>query len=258
MKSPTALFNLQGKVALVTGASSGLGLHFSKVLAAVGASVVVAARRTDRLSMLVEEIEGDGGVAIAVTMDVTNDKSVQAAFDQAEEKFGTVDIVINNAGVEKGNYFLNDDEDNWDFIMNTNLKGAWCVAKEACRRLVEAKKKGSIVNIASLLGITTQLRQSAYSVSKAGLIHLTHSIALEMGRYGIRVNAIAPGYFKSAMTDEYFATDAGKEYLKSIPSRRLGEAEELTGPLLLLTSEAGAYLNGIVIPVDGGHLVAGL
>ena len=251
------LFSLKGKNALVTGASSGLGKHFAKVLAGAGASVVVAVRRLDKLSKLVVEITEADGIATAVEMDVTDNDSVKAAFDKAEVSFGVIDVLINNAGVADPKYFLDIDESSWDFILETNLKGAWRVARETCERLVKSKQTGSIVNIASLLGLATQSKQTAYAVSKAGLIHLTHSMALEMSRYGIRVNAIAPGYIKTDMNADFFNSDRGKQYLKTIPSRRLGEINELDGPVLMFASDAGSFLNGAVLPVDGGHMVAG-
>lgn len=250
------LFSLEGKIALVTGASSGLGVHFAKVLAGAGASVVAAARRLDKLKKLVDEITEADGIATAVALDVTDNDSVLAAFDKAEDAYGVIDVLINNAGVADPKYFLDIDESNWDFILETNLKGAWRVARECCDRLVKSRQTGSIVNIASLLGLATQSKQTAYAVSKAGLIHLTRSMALELSRYGIRVNAIAPGYFKTEINADFFASDRGKQYLKTIPSRRLGELDELDGPLLMFASDAGSFLTGAVLPVDGGHMVA--
>ena len=251
------IFSLKGRVALVTGASSGLGRHFAQVLADAGATVVVAARREDRLSDLVNDISNLDGDAMAVTMDVTDTHSVKAAYDKAYSKYGTVDVLVNNAGVGDPKYFVDLDEESWDFVMETNLKGAWRVAQECARRLVRSGTGGSIINIASILGLTTQLKQTSYSVSKAGVAHLTRMMALELIRYGIRVNALAPGYFPTEMNTKFFGTEAGKAYVKTIPARRLGRIAELTGPLLLLASEAGSFMNGAVLPVDGGHLVAG-
>jgi NAD(P)-dependent dehydrogenase (short-subunit alcohol dehydrogenase family) len=250
------LFSLEGKTALVTGASSGLGHHFSKVLAEAGANVAVAARRKEKLESLAGEIRSNGGNAFAIQMDVTDNDSVMNAFNKIENEMGTIDILINNAGVAQAKFFLDLDEESWDYIMETNLKGAWRVAREMSKRLTDTEKPGCIVNISSLLGTATQSMQTAYAVSKAGLSHMTRSMANELIRFNIRVNALAPGYFESEMTEGFFSTEKGKQYLNSIPAKRLGRVDELTGPLLLLVSDAGSFMTGVVLPVDGGHLVA--
>lgn len=247
-------FSLAGRVALVTGASSGLGRHFATVLAGAGAKVVVAARREDRLAQLVDEIAAHGGQALAVPMDVTQEASIVAAFDRAEAEFGTVDVLVNNAGIGDPRAFLDTDEAAWDRMMDTNLKSTWRIAREASHRLVSAGKGGSIINIASIFGLRVGNNLSHYAVAKAGVVQLTRALGLELSRYGIRVNAIAPGYIATEMTEDFFATEQGQAYLKQkVPMRRLGEAEELSGPLLLLASEASAFMTGAVIPVDGGH-----
>ena len=251
------IFSLAGRTALVTGASSGLGAHFAQVLADAGARVVACARREERLAQVVADIAGTGGEALATVMNVTERDSVDAAFAAAEQVFGTVDILVNNAGIASPAWFLDQPEQDWRTVMDTNLDGAWRVAQEASRRMVAAQRPGAIVNIASLLGLATQSRQSAYAVSKAGLVHLTHSLAAELGRHRIRVNAIAPGYFGTEMNAAFFASEKGQAYLKTLPTRRLGEARELDGALLLLCSDAGSFINGVVLPVDGGHLAAG-
>lgn len=248
-------FSLIGKVALVTGASSGFGEHFAHVLAAAGAKVVVGARRQDRLQKLVNEIEASGGEALAVAMDVTSAESISGAFDQAETTFGTVNVLVNNAGVAAPKTVHKTTEADWDFVIDTNLKGAWLVAAETARRMVKAKVSGVIVNIASVLGLATSTGHGIYSASKAGVIQLTKHMALELAGKKIRVNAICPGYFKTEMNGEYFDSDVGKAYIESTPSRRLGQMSEIDGPLLLLASEAGSFINGAIIPVDGGHLV---
>ena len=248
-------FLLTGKVALVTGASSGFGEHFAHVLAAAGAKVVVGARRQDRLQKLVGEIELSGGEALAVAMDVTSINSVSEAFDRAEAAFGTVTLLVNNAGVAAPKTVHKTTEADWDFVIDTNLKGAWLVAAETARRMVSAKASGVIVNIASVLGLATSTGHGIYSASKAGVIQLTKHMALELASKNIRVNAICPGYFKTEMNGEYFDSDVGKAYIESTPSRRLGQMSEIDGPLLLLASEAGSFINGAVLPVDGGHLV---
>ncbi len=251
----TDLFSLSGKIALVTGASSGLGHHFAKTLAKAGAKVVVAARRRDKLDQLVREITEDGGEVMAVTMDVTDLGSIRAAYDMAKKQMGLVDIILNNAGVADSKAFLDIDDDSWDFTMDTNLKGVMQVAQEGCKRLVAANKGGVVINISSLLGMAFQTLQTSYATSKAAVIHMTRCMASEMMRYNIRVNSIAPGYFKTEMNADFFDTDRGKAYIRTIPIRRLGELDELDGPLLLLASEASSFINGTTLVVDGGHMV---
>ena len=240
---------LQGKTALVTGASSGLGAHFAKVLAAQGAEVTCAARRVDRLEALVAQI---GGVARAVAMDVTDAESVRAAFDRP------YDVVINNAGVTYDGPALKTAEDDWNWVINTDLTGVFRVAQAAGQALVDGGKRGSIVNIASILGLRVAGNLSAYATAKAGVVQMTKSLALEWARYGIRVNALCPGYIETDLNREFFASDAGKALIKRVPQRRLGQMEHLDGPLLLLASEDGAFMTGAEIVVDGGHLVSSL
>lgn len=253
-----SLLSMKGKVALVTGASSGLGAHFAKVLAQSQAQVVVTARRTTKLSQLVADIESHGGKAIAVAMDVTDQASVVSAFDQAEAAFGTVDVLINNAGVADSKGFLKIDEDSWDFVMDTNLKGAWRVAREAAQRLVNKGQPGSIVNISSILGVRVGVGHSTYCISKAGVIQMTKAMALELIRKGIRVNAICPGYFETEINGHYFQTEAGQAYIAGTPARRLGSLNELDAPLLMLSSDAGSFISGVALPVDGAHLTSAL
>lgn len=249
----SANFDLHGRVALVTGASSGFGEHFVRVLAAAGAQVVAGARREDRLHRLVAEVGTER--ALAVAMDVTDAASVAAAFAAAEARFGTVDVLVNNAGVAAPGLVHKASETDWDWVVDTNLKGAWLVAAEAARRLLAAGKGGVIVNIASVLGLATSRGHGIYSATKAGLIQLTKHMALELAGKGIRVNAICPGYFKTEMNDEYFDSAAGQQYIAATPGGRLGRMDEIDGPLLLLASDAGSFINGALLPVDGGHLV---
>ena len=251
-------FSMQGKVALVTGASSGFGAHFCRQLAARGAAVVACARRVDRLESLVADIEAAGGRALAVAMDVTDRASVEAGFDAAEQAFGTVTVVANNAGVAETKAALEIDEAGWDYVMDANLKAVWGVAQTAAGRMVAVGSGGSIVNIASILGLAVGAGLSTYAISKAGVVQLTKALALEFGRANIRVNAICPGYFVTEMNQAFFASQRGQDYIKTTPAGRTGELDEMTAPFLLLASDAGAFINGVALPVDGGHLLGGL
>ena len=254
MKADT-LFDLTGAVALVTGASSGLGRHFAKVLAANGATVALAARRADRLAALAGEIAADGGTAIAVACDVTDKNSVTAAFDAVEAQIGPVTLLVNNAGIAHGGSALDLEAETWRAVMATNLDAVFALSQEAARRMVAAKAGGAIVNIASIAGFSVDKGIAAYATSKAGVIQLTKALALEWARYGIRVNAIAPGWFSTEINTDYLASPAGQALLKSNPMRRFGEEGDLDGALLLLASAAGGYITGTTLTVDGGHLL---
>ena len=251
-------FDLEGKVALVTGASSGLGVHFARTLASAGASVAIAARRAERLAALQAELQAGGAKAVAVSLDVQSGEAVRAAFDAAEAALGALDIVVNNAGISIVKPALVMPEEDWDAVVDTNLRGAWLVAQAAAQRWVGAKRPGSIVNIASILGLRTIGQVAPYNASKAGLIHLTRALAMEWARHGIRVNAICPGYIETEMNSDFWRTDGGKRLIERIPQRRIGQPEHLDGALLLLASEAGAFMTGSVITVDGGHTVSSL
>ena len=251
-------FSLDGKIALVTGASGGLGRHFAQVLAAAGARVCAAARRMDKLTETVAEIEAAGGRAFGVDMDVTDKDSVSAAFGLIEEQAGPVTVVVNNAGIAGSKLALDLEEGDWDRVLDTNLKGAWTVAQVAAKRMAEAETGGVIVNIASVLGLRVSKGVVPYAVSKAGLIQMTKALALEWARHGIRVNALAPGYVETDLTRDYLATEAGRTLMTRIPQRRPAEMAELDGPLLLLASDASSYMTGSVVAVDGGHLVSSL
>jgi NAD(P)-dependent dehydrogenase (short-subunit alcohol dehydrogenase family) len=250
--------SLRGRSALVTGASSGLGRAFAGMLARAGAAVALAARRRDSLEQVREDIERAGGRAIAVSMDVTEANSVAEAVRTAAQGLGRLDIVVNNAGVTLTQPFLEITEAEWDRQVDTNLKGAFLVAQAAAKLMCEQTTGGAIVNIASILGLRVAGQVAAYLTSKAGIVHLTKGMALELARYRIRVNALCPGYIETDLNREFFATDTGRALIKRIPQRRLGQASELEGPLLLMCSDAGSYMTGAVLAVDGGHLVSSL
>ena len=252
-------FDLTGRVALVTGASSGLGRHFAKVLSGAGAKVVLAARRVDRLEALASEIEASGGEALAVSMDVTKADTIQAGLDATISKFGgPADIIINNSGLSREDWFTAMDEDDFDLVMDTNTKGVWLVARTFAGALTKAGKPGSMINIASVAGKRVGYTMSAYCASKAACEHMTRAMAVEMARYKVRVNAIAPGYFETEINDTFLNSDEGEKMRKRIPMRRFGEHEELSGPLLLLASDAGSFMTGSTLVVDGGHMWSSL
>ena len=246
------IFDLTGKVALITGASSGLGRHFSKTLSEAGATVILSARRVDNLIELQNELKGNSHV---FSLDVTSNESVENLFQEIKNKFGSADILINNAGVNDTRKFKDLDEESWNFVLETNLNGAFRVAKSFTDLLLEQNKPGSVINIASILGLRVGLNLTSYAAAKAGLVQLTKSMALELARSGIRVNAIAPGYILTEINDDFFKTEEGQNYIKSIPMNRLGLESELDGLLLLLASDASSFMTGSIIPVDGGHLI---
>ena len=255
----STLFSLKGKVVLVTGASSGLGAHFAQVVSGAGATVVIAARRVERLQTLAEQLRDQGGEVLAIALDVTSRTSVEAAFDLAQQTFGVVDVVINNAGVGGAVKALEVTEQDWSTMISTNLDGVWRVAQCAAQRMAKEGKGGSIINIDSILGERVGTGLSHYCAAKAGVLQLTKALALEFARYDIRVNAIAPGYFQTEMNDSYFNSEKGQAYIKSaVPMRKLGQLEQLDGPLLLLASAAGSFMTGATLAVDGGHLVSSL
>lgn len=246
------LFELSGRTALITGGGTGLGKQFATVLANAGATVILCARRAEKLQSTAAEIEQTGGKAVCIPMDVTDAASIAAAFDQASAH-GPITILVNNAGTIAEPMLLDVSEAEWDQVQDTNLKGAWLVAKEAASRMIKQGVGGSMINIASVLGFAVQKGTGPYSASKAGLLHLTRSMALEWSRYNIRVNAIAPGYYATDLADDFLSSATGQAMVKRIPQRRLGNPEDLSGAILLLASDASAYMTGSVITVDGGH-----
>jgi NAD(P)-dependent dehydrogenase (short-subunit alcohol dehydrogenase family) len=253
-----AAFDLSGQVALVTGASGDLGRHFAAVLAQAGASVALMARRGDIIATEAEKLRSRGLKATAVTGDITLAKGLNAAFAAAENELGPISLLINNAGVSLTTPSLELPDSDWDQVIDTNLKGAWLAAQEAARRWVAAKRPGNIINIASILGQRVASQTLPYAVSKAGMIQMTKALSLEWARHNIRVNALAPGYIRTSLNDEFFNTEAGAALIKRIPQRRLGTPQDLDGPLLLLAADASRYMTGTVLTVDGGHLNSSL
>lgn len=249
-------FSLAENVVLITGASSGIGKALAPALAEAGAKVVAAARRVDRLEKLVEDIAAKGGKAVAVAMDVTESESIKTAFDAAERQVGLINTVINNAGTGGGIQFQDSDEDQYNFTMDTNLGGVWKVAQEAVRRMIAAKRAGSIVNVSSVLGLGGKSFNAAYCTSKGAVVQLTRAMAMDLVRHNIRVNALAPGWFVTEINDDFLASDAGDAYLRRTPARRAGQLEELIGPVIMLVSPGASFVNGVVLPVDGGHTAA--
>lgn len=249
-------FDLTGQTALVTGASSGLGRHFATTLAAAGATVALAARRVERLEDTAKQIEADGGTAFPLALDVTDAQAIAPAFDKIETAIGPVTILVPAAGVTARSFFTDTTEEDWRYVMDTNLDGVWRTAKEAALRMQAHKTGGSIITIASMLSFAVLKAVSPYATSKAAIVQLTKAMALELARDNIRVNAIAPGYFSTELNEDYLASEAGQNLISKFPMKRLGSYDELDGALLLLASDAGRYMTGAVIPVDGGALLS--
>lgn len=250
-------FSLKGRRALVTGASSGIGAHVARLLAANGAAVALAARRVQACEKTGADIAAMGGRAVPVAMDVGSRASVEQGIAATVAALGGIDILVNNAGIAGTAALLNETEEEWDRIMDTNLKGAFLVAQSAARAMKDSGG-GSIINIASVLGLRIMGNVGAYATSKAGLVQLTRVMALEWARHKIRVNAICPGYVLTDINRDFMATEAGQAIARRIPMRRIAQVDDLDGPLLLLASDAGAYLTGVALPVDGGHVISPL
>lgn len=247
--SSTDIFRLDGKRVFITGASSGFGAHFAVVLAAAGATVVLGARRTGKLEETAARVRAAGGKAETVKLDVSSEASVKAAFDAMPAP----DVVINNAGINIEASTLDLTGDEWDRVVDTNVKGMWMVSREAIRLWINEKRPGNIINIASILGMRVQSQLAAYTASKAAAIQLTRSLAIDYARHNIRVNAICPGYFETDINRDWFRTEGGQKMIKRVPFRRLGNLPELDGPLLLLASDASSYMSGSCVVVDGAH-----
>ena len=247
-------WKLAGKVALVTGASGGLGAHFAKVLADAGADIVIGARRRDAMADVAAVISAAGGTCRTVSLDVADSASISALGDVLKD----IDILVNNAGVVRDAAVLDQSEADWDAVIDTNLKGMFLMSQAVAQAMKERGKSGSIINVASILGLRQAGGVLPYAVSKSGAIQMTKSLALELARYNIRVNAMAPGYLETELNSDFWASDAGKAMIRRIPQRRLGALQDLDGPLLLLASDMSAYMTGSVIEVDGGHLVSSL
>ena len=251
---PALFCDLAGKTALVTGASGGLGAHFSVVLARAGAEVILAARREDALRSVGDAIQAAGGRCSTLRLDVADPASIR----DAEPRLHGVDILVNNAGIGRQSSALEHSEADWDAVLDTNLKGMFLLSQAVARAMRAREAPGSIINVSSILGLRQTGGVASYATSKAGAIQLTKSLALEWARYGIRVNALAPGYFDNEVNAELWDSEPGKAMLRRIPQRRPGRLEDLDGPLLLLASDASAYMTGSVLVVDGGHLVSTL
>jgi NAD(P)-dependent dehydrogenase (short-subunit alcohol dehydrogenase family) len=250
--------SLAGKRALVTGASGGLGAHFARLLARAGARVALGARRLAKCEEIAAEIRASGGEAIALRLDVAEAAGVDAAITIAASALDGLDILINNAGIATTTPLLEIEEAEWDRILDVNLKGAFSAARAAARVMIAQGRGGTIVNIASILGIGITKQVAPYATAKAGLIQLTRAMALEWARHSIRVNALCPGYVETDINRDFFATEAGRTVIGRIPQRRLLQPGDLDLPLLLLASDAGAGITGVALPVDGGHLLASL
>lgn len=258
--SPLDRFRLDGQTVAITGASSGFGHHFAGVMAAAGARVVLGARRLDKIEARVEEIRGSGGEALGLSLDVCDAASLGAFLDGAWEAFGSVDVLIQNAGIEAGaKTYMMIDEGDWDRVLDTNLKSIWLGAKLYTERVVARKQSGgNLVNIGSITAYRHIKGQFPYAVSKAGLAKATELLALEGARYGVRANALAPGYILTDVSRMLVEGPGSEDFVKGIPQRRYGEFEDLDGALLLLVSQASSYMTGSTIVVDGGHVCASL
>lgn len=245
---------LEGRTAVVTGASGGLGRHFARTLAAGGAHVIAAARRVDALKSLRDELAGAGLRCTPVTLDVADTASIRAFAPHLAD----ADVLVNNAGIARGGMALRQSEADWDAVLDTDLKGLFFLTQAAGNAMKARGQGGSIVNIASIAGLRQNVGLAPYGIAKAGVIQLTRTLALEFARFGVRVNAIAPGSFHTEINGDYWRSPDGQATIARIPQQRLGRFEDLDGPLLLLASDASAYMTGSMLTVDGGHMVSSL
>ena len=253
------LFKLDGKVALITGAGSGLGRQFAETLSEAGASVVIAARRREKLEETAKLLRARGGHAICLDLDVTDSLSVTNCIRETISEAGVPDILVNNAGIAKQDFLTDISEEDWDAVLDTNLKGVFLMAQAAAKSMINADKPGSIINIASILGLRVSKALGSYVAAKSAVVQLTKAMAIEWSRYNIRVNALAPGYFITEINQEQFADGRAEGFLKQrVPLARVGDLREIAGPLLLLASDAGSYMTGSIIAVDGGHVCSSL
>jgi NAD(P)-dependent dehydrogenase (short-subunit alcohol dehydrogenase family) len=257
---PLDRFRLDGKTVAITGASSGFGHHFAGVLSAAGASVVLGARRVDRIEARVEELRAGGARALGAPLDVRDGGSIAAFLDAAWEAFGSLDVLVNNAGIEAGaKTYAMISEEEWDDVLDTNLKSAWLAGKLFTEGVLAREQEGGvIVNIASITAWRATKGNFPYAVSKAGMVRVTELMALEGAKHGIRVNAIAPGYIDTDVTKDLMQSPMIEEFRKRIPQRRFGRFDDLDGPLLLLASDASTWMTGSTVVVDGGHLTSAL
>lgn len=246
--------DLRGQTALVTGASSGLGARFAEVLAGAGARVILAARRQAQLDKLAARITASGGRASTLSLDVADPASVAAA----EPAMRDIDILVNNAGVVREGPAIDQTVEDWDYVININLRGCFLMAQAAARAFRGHGRGGRIINIASILGIRQANMLLPYAVSKAGVVQMTKTLALEWARYGIAVNAIAPGYVETEMNAGFSESPAGQAMMKRVPQRRMGQPSDLDAPLLMLASGAAGWMTGSVVVVDGGHSTSSL
>lgn len=252
--------DLSGRIALVTGASGGLGAQFARTLARAGAAVALASRRVDRLKELRAQIQGEGGEAHVVALDVTDTDSIRAAVAHAETEMGSIDILVNNSGVSTTQRLFDVREEDFDFIFDTNVRGAFFVAQEVGRRMVARAKGaapgsftgGRIINIASMAGLRVLPQIGVYCMSKAAVIQMTRAMALEWGRFGINVNAICPGYIDTEINHHHWATEGGQKLIQMLPRKRVGQPQDLDALLVMLASDQSHFVNGAVIAADDG------
>ena len=251
--------NFEGRIALITGASSGLGARFAKVLAKAGCQVVLASRRIERLKELRAEIEADGGAAHVVALDVTDYASIKSAIAHAETEAGPIDILVNNSGVSTTQRLVDVTPEDYNFVMDTNLRGAFFVAQETAKRMIartkgDPRKQHRIINVASVAGLRVLPQIGVYCMSKAAVVQMTKAMAMEWGRFGINTNAICPGYIETEINEDYFASEQGKRLVELLPRKRPGKPEDLDGLLLLLAGEESHFINGAIISADDGML----